>query len=232
MGEIRRYRLFLTFLALPAVVVALIVVLLINVFGGSDTEDPGAGSSRVLDVPTPEVIAAGPAGADSPTPLPPTIPEATATPLPPPTPAPTATATATATPAPRDYEIQDGDSLSEIAESNGLTTDELAEFNEIDDPDSIQVGQTITIPSPSGEFTPRPTPAATAAPTPLKGTVVAEGGLNVREEPDIESERAGGLEDGQEVDLTGVTRLVDGDTWYELDEGGWVLGEYLDITDA
>ncbi len=232
MGEIRRYRLFLTFLALPVIVVGLIVVLLVNVFVGSDAEDPEAGSSRVLDVPTPEVIATGPTGAVTPATLPPTIPKATATPLPPPTPAPTATATATATPAPRNYEIQDGDSLSEIAESNGLTTDELAEFNEIDDPDSIQVGQTITIPSPSGEFTPRPTPAATATATPLKGIVVAEDGLNVREEPDIESERTGGLEDGQEVDLTGVTRLVDGDTWYQLNEGGWVLGEYLNITDA
>ena len=231
MGELRRYRLFLTFLALPAIVIAMIVIVLLNVFGGSDSENTATGTDRILDVPTPEVIAAAPAGADTPVPTP-AIPQATATPAPPPTPQPTPTATLTPTPAPREYVIQDGDSLSEIAEINGLTTDELAEYNEIDDPDSIQVGQTIIIPSPSGDFVPQPAPKPTATPRPLTATVVADEGLNIREEPDINSERIGGLADAEEVDLTGITQVVDGDTWYELAAGGWVLGEYLEITDG
>lgn len=233
MGDIRRYRLFVTFLAVPAIIIALIVVVLVNLFGGSSTEDGTGTENRTLEVPTPEVLVAGPESGETPSTTEPQatpIPEATATPLPPPTPEPTATPAATPTPAPREYVIQDGETLSEIAEANGLTTAELAEYNEIDEPDSVQSGQTIIIPSPSGDFVPLPTPAATATPTPLTGVVNSEDGLNIRQEPDINSERLGGLAAEEEVNLTGVTQVVDGETWYELDAGGWVLGDFLDIT--
>jgi|GEM_PF-2478652 LysM repeat protein len=232
MGDIRRYRLFVTFLAVPAIIIALIVVVLVNLFGGSaEDETTGAGSTR-LEVPTPAVLVAADGG-ESPataeqlaTPLP----DATATPAAQPTPEPTPTAVATPTPAPREYVIQDGETLSEIAEANGLTTAELAEFNQIEDVELVFSGQTIVIPSPSGDFVPLPTPAATSTPTPLSAVVNSEDGLNVRAEPDINSERLRGLAAAEEVALTGATHDFEGDTWYELEAGGWVLGEYLDIT--
>ena len=65
---------------------------------------------------------------------------------------------------------------------------------------------------------------------PLTGVVNSDDGLNIRAEPDINSERTGGLASAEEVNLTGVTHVLDGETWYELDSGGWVLGEFLDIT--
>ena len=37
-------------------------------------------------------------------------------------------------------------------------------------------------------------------------------------------------QDQEEVGLTGITQLVGGSTWYELSEGGWVIGDYLDTT--
>ncbi len=233
MGNIRRYRLFVTFLAVPAIIIALIVVVLLNLFGGSADEESTGTGTTVLEVPTPAVIVAVPDGGESPatteqlaTPLP----DATVTPAAPPTPEPTPTAVATPTPAPREYVIQDRETLSEIAEANGLTTAELAEFNQIEDPELVFSGQTIIIPSPSGDFVPLPTPDPTHTPAPLSGVVNSEDGLNIRAEPDINSERTGGLAAAEEVNLTGVTHVFDGETWYELDSGGWVLGEFLDIT--
>ncbi len=45
-----------------------------------------------------------------------------------------------------EYIIQQGDSLSIIAERFGVTTEELANFNGIEDANSIKVGQKLTIP--------------------------------------------------------------------------------------
>ena len=233
MGDVRRYRLFVTFLAVPALIIALIVVVLVNLFGGSDAPEGAGTGSTALDIPTPEVLVAAPEGGETPAtgePSATAIPTATTTPAAPPTPEPTPTAVATPTPAPREYEIQEGETLSEIAEANGLTTAELAEYNQIEDPEFVFSGQTIIIPSPSGDFVPLPTPAATSTPAPLTGVVNSDDGLNIRAEPDINSERTGGLASAEEVNLTGVTHVLDGETWYELDSGGWVLGEFLDIT--
>ena len=44
------------------------------------------------------------------------------------------------------YVIQEGDSLSLIAQRFGVATDALADFNGIENPNDIQVGQTLTIP--------------------------------------------------------------------------------------
>ena len=45
-----------------------------------------------------------------------------------------------------EYIVQQGDSLSAIAQRFGVSTEDLANFNGIEDADSIQVGQTLTIP--------------------------------------------------------------------------------------
>ena len=41
--------------------------------------------------------------------------------------------------------VSSGDTLSEIAEANGVTVAELVAWNELDDPDHIVVGQVLTL---------------------------------------------------------------------------------------
>jgi len=45
-----------------------------------------------------------------------------------------------------EYIVQQGDSLSVIAQRFGVSTEDLANFNGIEDSDTIKVGQTLTIP--------------------------------------------------------------------------------------
>ncbi|HNP73772.1 MAG TPA: LysM peptidoglycan-binding domain-containing protein [Kouleothrix sp.] len=100
------------------------------------------------------------------------------------TPAPTqnidATATAYAvrlipTPTPAGlYVVQPNDTLSKLAEDFGTTVEELMAANNLTDPNAIQVGQTLIIPSLiSGTLelaTAAPLPAATGVATRTPGT--------------------------------------------------------------
>ncbi|MDE2990494.1 MAG: LysM domain-containing protein [Chloroflexota bacterium] len=70
-----------------------------------------------------------------------------ATPTPNPTPTATPVARPTPTPTPFVYTVQAGDTLSAIAGRFGLTVEELVQANRLVDPDSLQIGQQITIPS-------------------------------------------------------------------------------------
>ena len=45
------------------------------------------------------------------------------------------------------YTIQPGDTLSQIAQRLGTTVPELQRLNNIEDPDRIQAGTTLTIPT-------------------------------------------------------------------------------------
>ena len=54
--------------------------------------------------------------------------------------------------------VQSGDSLWEIAKQYDMTVEKLAAYNEINDPDSLQVGQIIKV--PSKEDDPLPNSAA------------------------------------------------------------------------
>lgn len=47
----------------------------------------------------------------------------------------------------RTYEIQSGDSLFSIAQRFGVSVAEILELNGIDDPDRIEAGQVLTLPS-------------------------------------------------------------------------------------
>lgn len=47
------------------------------------------------------------------------------------------------------YTVQEGDTLADIASSYGTSVDELSQFNFIDDPNAIQVGQKLNILDPT-----------------------------------------------------------------------------------
>ncbi|CAN5830080.1 hypothetical protein BH20ACT4_BH20ACT4_13790 [soil metagenome] len=62
----------------------------------------------------------------------------------------TTSTTSTTTPPtnrPKMYEIQDGESLSAVADKFDVNWIELAKFNKIKNPDDIQAGQMIRIPA-------------------------------------------------------------------------------------
>ncbi|MEY3680737.1 MAG: hypothetical protein RL547_1350 [Actinomycetota bacterium] len=61
------------------------------------------------------------------------------------------------------YTIQQGDTLFGIAQSFGVSVDELISFNAIADPDAIQAGQRLRIPSASATTT--TAASTTVAPT-------------------------------------------------------------------
>lgn len=63
-----------------------------------------------------------------------------------PVPSPTATPQAQPTAAPITYVVKAGDTLSGIADMFGLTVDDIVRANNIADPNSLQVGQVLTIP--------------------------------------------------------------------------------------
>ncbi len=73
--------------------------------------------------------------------------EVIATPTPNPTPTATPVARPTPTPTPFVYTVQAGDTLSGIAGRFGLTVEDLVQANRLVNPDSLQIGQQITIPS-------------------------------------------------------------------------------------
>jgi LysM repeat protein len=92
---------------------------------------------------------------------------------------------APAAPAANTYTIQDGDSLSSIAEQFGVTVEDLMAANGITDPTTLAVGQVLTIPTVNAV----PSPAATEAPpvegeataTPAATTAPAEGTYTVQD---------------------------------------------------
>ena len=235
MGDLARYRLFLTFVAVPVVVIVLIVFLLVNAFGGDEqaaapTEDK---QSEVLVPPTLAISvvtvapnAASPGATVTPTST--ALALATSTPTPTPQP-PTETPAPTPTSTPQEYEVQPDDTLSEIADSFGLTTSELAAANEIEDTDDIKVGDILIIPPPAsgGERTPLPSPTAT--PTPISATVDPAECLNVREEPTTDTEVLEILPESAEILLTGTRQTIDDIEWVEIVDGGWVQRQYLTI---
>jgi LysM repeat protein len=77
------------------------------------------------------------------------------TPVPTPTPSPLAAPTVP----PVTYRVKQGDTLSGIADMFGVTVDDIVRYNNIADPNSLSVGQVLTIPGRS----PSPTPASTTA---------------------------------------------------------------------
>ncbi|MCU1366208.1 MAG: hypothetical protein JWL72_4859 [Ilumatobacteraceae bacterium] len=83
----------------------------------------------------------------------------------------TTTLPPTTTTIPDHYVIQAGDSLSAIAKMFGLSTQELAAFNGITNPQHIESGQTIKIPQP-GDLASSTTASSVVDSTVLDATTV------------------------------------------------------------
>ena len=62
------------------------------------------------------------------------------------------------------YEIQTGDTLSNIAKQHGTTVEQLATDNEISDPNMIYAGKTINVPSAAGIIEPAAAPISMPEP--------------------------------------------------------------------
>lgn len=103
-----------------------------------------------------------------PTPLPTLPPKATPTPTSPPLPTATATATATPIPSVTTYIVRAGDTAIGIALKFDVALDALLAYNDINDPDSLQVDQELRIPPPTPTLTPTLEPTATATAIPVQ----------------------------------------------------------------
>jgi len=134
--------------------------LLIRPPGAAD-DDSGAQAGQ----PTVTRTATAPATTARPSVTPTGTPQGTATGTPGVSPTPGGTPGATSTPvrsptpepSPFDeYTVQQGDSLSSIAQQFGTTADEIARINSITDPNSLSVGQKLQVPKPTS---PSPTPS-------------------------------------------------------------------------
>lgn len=67
-----------------------------------------------------------------------------------------------------EYVVQPGDSLSRIAARLGVTTQELADLNGINDPNTIRAGQKLAVPQGAA----KPAPAPAAPPPPIVEPVI------------------------------------------------------------
>jgi LysM repeat protein len=145
--------------ALLALLVASVLALwlLIRPPGADDESGAQAGQPSVTRTPT--ATTARPSPSVAPTGTPGISPTPGGTPGVSPTPGGTPTPAPSPTPEPspfQEYTIQQGDSLSSIAQQFGTTADELARINSITDPNSLSVGQKLQVPRPTS---PSPTPS-------------------------------------------------------------------------
>jgi LysM repeat protein len=123
------------------------------------------GCGRILQQPTPTVVAGAPPTATD-TPRPTATRRATFTPVPA---TPSNTPTPTITPTPIIYVIQRGDTLLVIARRFGVTVQAIQEVNGITDPRRLQINQEIIIPLQEGDGEP------TAVPTPTPVALKIQG---------------------------------------------------------
>ena len=145
--------------ALLALLVASVLALwlLIRPPGASD-DGSGAQAGQPSVTRTPTATTARPSPSVSPTGSPGISPTPGGTPGVSPTPGATPTPGPSPTPEPspfEEYTVQQGDSLSSIAQQFGTTADELARINGITDPNTLDIGQKLQVPRPAS---PSPTP--------------------------------------------------------------------------
>ena len=239
MRSLQQYRLFVTLFILPILVIVGVVVAITFVAGGDEGEpaETVGGTAQTTagtglpgtTVSSQAPIVTMPAIATAPTQTP--VPEPTPIDQPTPTVSPTPTMPPVDTPTPEpegpiEYAVQDGDTLFTIAVEFGVSVQDLVEFNELPDENFVFVGQVLEIPTDPSQIIER----RESRPIPTTAVVIPVEGLNVRDEANTETSTvqyvAGG---GSELALTGVKKKIDGVEWWELDDGNWTQGQYLEI---
>lgn len=107
------------------------------------------------------------------------------------------------------YEVQSGDTLSELAEHFGVTIQDLVLANNIADPDIINPSQTLIIPiatPPSRTPKPEPVPAPTLQPPPQSQIGLFDG---LKEVPNWVGERVDGAKDWLVGLIPGISTQVE-----------------------
>ena len=232
LNSLRRYRLFLTLLVGPALVIAIIVVLIITLFGGDGETDTTADSTT----PTATAQPGTDGGSTQPTTTPPTLqvlptqtPVIVVTPTPTVPAEPTETPTPTATPTPTgpiEHTVQPDETLSGIADTYGVSLDDIVAFNELPNAEEIFVGQIIEIPTDPSQLAER----LDARPVALTGVVIPSDGLNVRDQPNTATSTVQYVaRAGSQLNLTGVFEDIDQIRWHEVEDGNWVQSQYLEL---
>ena len=233
LNSLRRYRLFLTLLVGPALVIAIVVVLIITLFGGDGETDTTADSTTPTATAQPGI---GDGSTQPTTTTPPTLqvlptqtPVIVATPTPTVPAEPTETPTPTATPTPTgpiEHTVQPDETLSGIADTYGVSLDDIVAFNELPNAEEIFVGQIIEIPTDPSQLAER----LDARPVALTGVVIPSDGLNVRDQPNTATSTVQYVaRAGSQLNLTGVSEDIDGIRWHEVEDGNWVQSQYLEL---
>ena len=236
MRSLRQYRLFLTLLVVPVLVIVLVVAVVVAISGSGDEEISVASSTGADRQPA---TATNTTNSSAPATKPVVTFKGppTQTPVPEPTPAvasaPKTEATATAAPIPTstpkpegpvEYAVKATDTLFTIAVQFGVSVADLVEFNELPDENFLFVGQVLEVPTDVAQIIER----RESKPRPISGVVIPAEGLNVRDEPNLETSVveyvAGG---GTELALTGVKEEDDeGNIWRQVEDGNWVPSPY------
>ncbi len=129
------------------------------------------------------------------------------------------------------YVALEGEELEltdEISEIDGIVWRQLADGNWVQ-AQYLEISETApeAMTDATPEATPETTPETT---TPTIGAVLPEIGLNVRDAPSITD---GAVQyvalQGEELVLTGQTVEAEGAIWYQLEDGNWVQGQYLEM---
>lgn len=235
LNALRRYRLFVTLIVGPGLAIAVVVLLALTVFstGDSGTADDDSPAPTSTDLSAPAAGTPAAAGAAvvavAPTQTPVPLPTQTVSPTPATPLEPTSTPSPTPTPTPAgpiEYAIQPDETLSVIADRFGVSVADIVEFNGLPDAEMVFAGQLIEIPTDPSQLKER----REAEPVPDTAIVIPSDGLNVRDAP---SSTDGTVKyvapGGTQLDLTGVVQVVEGATWYEVDDGNWVHGDYLEL---
>lgn len=116
----------------------------------------------------------------------------------------------------------------EVFESDGIVWRRLADGNWVQ-VQYLEVSETT--PDSMAEAAPDATPEVTAeAPAQTIGVVIPEIGLNVRDAPSVADSVVQYVAlQGEELVLTGQIVEAEGAVWYELEDGNWVQGQYLEF---
>lgn len=134
--------------------VALFTVAAVGGFGAAYLLSSGQAVATVdpARLPTPTPAPTPTPGPATPTPATPAATATTTGPSAPPSTTPAASASPTEpsgpSPSPISYVVQRGDRLANIADQFGVTVEAIVQFNNLDNPDHIEVGQVLLIPLP------------------------------------------------------------------------------------